>query len=521
MIGVKTTGSNGMGKLDSMEKGFNVLIRILVYSSALYFFSFVTADTDLWGHIKFGRDLWVAGALNRFDIYSYTAFGSAWINHEWLSELFMSLVYQALGSPGLLIGKLLVGFAIIYLLSQISFHRHCHPFVYGVVFVLAVFVMSPGFMIRPQILTYLFTAYYLYVFHMYLERGKNLLWSLPIIMILWVNCHGGFLVGAGIYPVVVAGELITRCRKNKGAGSLWTLLIWLVLTEASVFVNPYGDRLLTFLYESLSLPRWVGEWNPVGIFDLSHLRFKMLVLLFMASCLFRNKDRRYWEIGIIALALIYAFRHQRHTPLFAIAAAPYLSENISLMVRRIGLFDRIRSFQSYAILNVFVCILVGYQLSFAGYKYVKARFNIIVDPTEYPVYAVHFLKQNGIKGKILLPFEWGEYVIWKLYPDCRVSIDGRFRTVYPEEVLDAHFEAAGDTAKLQDLLEKYPSDIILGRQNPVYQQLISTQDEWIYVYSDPISIVFIRNSVSQRGVLEKLRTKGLIYPGEALSIYFP
>ena len=517
-----TTAKHDRG-LHALEKTFNLLIRILVYSSAFYFFSFVTADTDLWGHIKFGKDMWAAMAFQRVDIYSYTAFGSEWINHEWLSELIMYFAYHIFGSPGLLIGKLLVGFSIVYILSRISFYRTCEPIVYGIVFVLSVFVMCPGFMIRPQILTFLFAAYFLYCFHLYLERGKNLLWSLPIMMIAWVNCHGGFLIGAGMFPVAIGCEYIACRMRNKDTAHLGRMILWLVLTEAAVLINPYGYYLLGFLYETLSAPRGITEWAPVTVFDLSYLRFKLLALLFLCSFFIRNKERRYWEVGIIIISLIYAFMHQRHTPVFAIVAASYLTENISLMVQRAGLSDKIRSFSSYVLLSVFLLLLISYQIVFAGYKYIKAEWNIIVDPTEYPVYAVRFLKQNGIKGKLLIPFDWGEYAIWKLYPDCRVSIDGRFRTVYSEKVLRDHFRAAGDESKLRDLLEKYPADIILGRQNPLYQRLMSTQDRWIYIYSDPTAIVFVRDDVFQRDVLEKFRKKGLSCPVKNMkpAAYFP
>ncbi|MBW1781115.1 MAG: hypothetical protein JRL30_10290 [Deltaproteobacteria bacterium] len=510
-------------RLCALEKTLHLLIRIFVYSSAFYFFSFVTADTDLWGHLKFGKALYDAMAIQRVDIYSYTAFGSEWINHEWLSELVMHLVYSVLGSPGLLMGKLLVGFLIVYLLSRISFYRTFTPFVYGIVFVMCIFVMCPGFMIRPQVVTFLFAAYYMYCFHLYFEKGINLLWSLPIIMVFWVNCHGGFLVGVGMFPVVAGGEYIACRLRKRDTAHLRPMVFWLVLTEAAVFVNPYGYHLLGFLYETLRIPRGVTEWNPMTVFDLSYFRFKLLSVLFLSSLFVRNRERRYGEMGIIMIALIYALMHQRHAPVFAVVAAPYLTENISLMMQRVGLFDKIRSFSSYILLIVFLVLLISYQIAFAGYKYVKAEWNIIVDPTEYPVYATRFLKENGIKGKILVPFEWGEYAIWKLYPDCRVSIDGRFRTVYPEEVLKDHFEAAGDESRLKDLLEKYPADIILGRQNRLYQRLISSQKKWIYVYSDRTSIIFLKEEEFHGDVLKKFRKRQLIYPDKETKplVYFP
>lgn len=505
------------------ERAVNVLVRLLPYSSALYFFSFVTADVDLWGHIKFGKDMWDAKAFQWVDIYSYTAFGSQWINHEWLSELVMYWVFHAFGSPGLLIAKALLGLCIVFILSRISLRRTCQPLVYGIVFVLAVFVMSPGFMIRPQLFTFLFTACFLYVFHLYLDRGKNLLWTLPILMVAWVNTHGGFLIGVGMFPVVVVCETIVCRIKRRDAGHLRHLFFWLILTEAAVFVNPYGWRLLAFLYKTLSLPRDISEWAPVTVFDFSYIRFKLLALLFLFSFFIKNQERRYWEVGVIAVALVYAFMHQRHTPVFAIVAAPYLTENLSLLVERTGLLERIRSPASSAMLSAFLFLLVSYQIGFAGYKYGKAEWNIIVDPAEYPVHAVHFLKLNGIKGKILVPFNWGEYAIWKLYPGCQVSVDGRFRTVYSEEILGDHFKAGHDILGLKELLEKYPADIVLGKQDPLYRQLISEPGGFVYVYSDPTAIVFMRDSESQKDILDKFHKGQLTYAQTAEKpwIYFP
>ncbi len=503
------------------QKTFFILSEILIYSSLCYFFSFVTADTDLWGHIKFGEHLWLSKAFARTDIYSYTAYGREWINHEWLSELLMYFVYENFGSPGLLIGKLLVGFAIIFLLSQISFHRTPHPLVYSLVFILAVFVMSPGFMTRPQILTFFFTALFLYILHLYFEKQKNLLWLLPIIMILWVNSHGGFLIGAGILPVVLGSEIITGSFKKRKKGDLRTLIFWCVMTEISVLANPYGYRLMVFLYQSLSLPRNIGEWEAVGILDFSYLRFKLFAILVLVTLFLQREKNRYWEIGIIIIVLVFAFRHQRHTPIFAITAAPYLAEKLSILAKRMNLFSRIKSLWVYVILNTVVVLLIGFQLFHAANRHIRTEFNIIVDPKMYPVYAVHFLKQNKIKGNILLPFEWGEYAIWKLHPDCKVSIDGRFRTAYPEEVLDDHIRAAADGRRWKKVIDKYPSDIILARRDPFFQQMITEQKKWIYVYSDSISMIFVKKGDAQREVLTKLNKKKLIYPTTKLSIYFP
>ncbi|MFC1532334.1 hypothetical protein ACFL7M_03060 [Thermodesulfobacteriota bacterium] len=508
-------------KKEFLKKILYVLLVVMVYSSAVYFFSFITADTDLWGHIKFGKELWESKSLPRFDLYSYTAYGREWINHEWLSELLMYWVYNTFGSPGLLMGKILIGFAIISVLSLICLHRKCHPLIYGIIFVASVFIMSPGFMTRPQVFTFLFTSFFLLVFHLYLERKVNLLWSLPLIMILWVNSHGGFLIGVGLFPVLAACEIISYFIKKKDRRYLRDLILWLILTEVSILINPYGLRLLNFLYESLSVARNISEWGPISIFDFSYMRLKILAILVILSLFIAKKRNRYWEIGIIIIAMVYAFLHQRHTPIFAIIAAPFLTEKLSWLVKQIRLFDRINSSPNYLVMNIFIILLIGYQISYTTNKYIKAGFNIIVDPRVYPVYAVHFLKENNIKGNILLPFEWGEYAIWKLYPDCKVSIDGRFRTVYPKKVIDDHFEALRSKERWMELLDKYPSDIILARRNPLSEKMIDMRRGWIYVYSDTISMIFLKARETQKEILKKLRGKELIYPKTELSKYFP
>ena len=503
------------------RKIFNVLILLLVYSSVIYFFSFNTADPDLWGHLMFGKDILANNSIPRMDIYSYTAYGMDWINHEWLSELLMYGIFNLVGSPGLLVGKTIIGLLIVTALSVISFNRKSRTLSYGIVFVLCIFIMSPGFMTRPQLMTFLFTSFFLLVFHLYFEKSINLLWTLPLIMILWVNSHGGFLIGLGMFPVIVVCEIISFLKRSDEKHRFPNLILWLILTEASIFINPYGLSILTFLYESLSVPRSISEWSPIEIFNFSHLRFKILAFSTVISIFLAKKKNRTWEIVIIGIAMVYAFLHQRHTPIFAIVVAPFLSEKLSEIEKGIRFENKIQSTISYILLNIFIIFLIGYQVSGTAGKYLRTGFNIIVDPLIYPVHAVRFLKENRIKGNVLLPFEWGEYVIWKLYPDNRVSIDGRFRTVYPEDILDDHLQKLNDSGRFEDVLDKYPTDILLIPRKLYFKDLNSFQERWVYAYSDQAALIFFKNNNKMQQYIDKIRKKSITRPDQEISIYFP
>ncbi|MFC1862359.1 hypothetical protein ACFL1Z_00215 [Thermodesulfobacteriota bacterium] len=191
------------------------------------------------------------------------------------------------------------------------------------------------------------------------------------------------------------------------------------------------------------------------------------------------------------------------------------------MINRIKLLNRSYSITFFWLLNFLLILIIGYQLSHSTNRYLKASFNIIVDPSIYPVSAVNFLKENAIKGNILLPFEWGEYVIWKLYPDCKVSIDGRFRTSYPESVINDHFILLDNPERYKEILDKYPTDILLMRRNAVSQRLLSDKKDWVYIYSDKFSFIFIKDSNKMQEYLEKAKRKEIIYLNKELSIYFP
>ena len=509
------------GSLSPIKKIFKILTILLVYSSVIYFFAFDTADPDLWGHIRFGEEIWVTKSIPQVDQYSYTAYGREWINHEWLSEVLMYGVYHILGPKGLLIVKIIIGLAIVFVLMRMIHNQRCDPLIFAIVFVISVSVISPGFMTRPQILTYFFTAFYLFVFHLYLEGKKNLLWSLPLIMIIWVNSHGGFLVGIGIFSIIVISEIFLGFVKKHDPRHLRDLITWLFITGFSTLINPFGIRLIAFLYESLSVSRNITEWGPVSIFDFSYFRLKSLSVLFVLSIFAKKGGYRYREIVIIAIAMIYGFLHQRHTPIFAILAAPFLAVKLSDIWKRLGLKRRLNSFSSHLVLCIVISLIIGYQLSYTSNRYIKTGFNIIVDPNIYPVRAIRFIKANHVRGNMLLPFEWGEYAIWKLYPDCRVSIDGRFRTVYPQEVLDDQFMAFKSEKAWDRLLDKYPSDIILARRNYISRRMVTERKDWICIYSDNMSFVFFKDVIGQKKVVNAFREKSLIYPKSPVSIFFP
>lgn len=489
----------------------------LIASSLFYFFSYPEADNDLWGHLFFGRAVWKEGELLLENRYSYTAPDHPWINHEWLAEVIFYGAYSLLGSPALVVLKTLVAGGLIWILDRLVASQTQSPVIRLLTSIWAMALVSPGFNVRPQIFTYLFFAWLLLLLYRYEEKENRSLYWVPPLIGLWVNLHGGFVAGLGVLAVFFLWAFPKATRRKNQVD----VLAPLVLSGMAAGLNPYGFRLLKFLLHDLVLDRPISEWAPIPLLGFSFLGFKLTVFCFVLFSCLGKEELRKWDFWLPVITAVFAFRHQRHTPLFAIVAAPALARGVNalfLLIRQRT--DELTVKQASQCLFVGVLALAIYQLYAVSRVHLEHGFRIIVSPLEYPTQAADFLRRNKIRGNLAVPFDWGEYLIWKLHPENRVSIDGRYTTAYPMEVIQHSWAWMEARDGWKTLLERYPTEIaITHRQHPV-TALFRQDPEWVYIYSDPVAFIFVRKTSSQEALLSRFREKKLV-PPQPPPLYFP
>src|SRR5712692_4110581 len=71
-----------------------LLFLVIVLAAALW-----PMQSDTWWQLRAGRGVWSSLRVLLVDRYSYTAYGSFWPNHEWLSEVIFYGVYKIGGLP--------------------------------------------------------------------------------------------------------------------------------------------------------------------------------------------------------------------------------------------------------------------------------------------------------------------------------------------------------------------------------------------------------------------------------------
>ena len=78
----------------------------------------VPTDTDTWWHMQAGRVTWESGRIMRSDVFSHTRQGLDWINHSWLSQIMLYLLFRTFRYFGLGLFQALVvtaAFVFVYL----------------------------------------------------------------------------------------------------------------------------------------------------------------------------------------------------------------------------------------------------------------------------------------------------------------------------------------------------------------------------------------------------------------------
>jgi hypothetical protein len=515
---------------------YRSLLLALVLSRALAFCSSNEADNDLWERLLLGRDILTSSDLRGAsdnglippvlytNTYSFTAPSQPAVIHEWLADVIFFTIHQGGGNPGLLLFKLSLALLTVYLILVLCQLQTPNPWCAALPTLLAIPLLSPGYLTRPQIFTYLFTTLYFYILYQFSEKRKNSLFLLSLVMVIWANVHGGFLVGLGLIAVFTTSTIFRfLCGEKAGHKDLGPLFLWAGLSALATLLTPYGIKLWEFLFHSLTTPRPISEWFPVPLFDSSFLYVKvMAILLGLALLLSPRQTRRTWEIMLVGCAVYFSFRHQRHTPFLAILGAPLLAKGLgSLWVEVSG---RVKNNPGspgfHFLLKTVMVVMALFHLLTTGAAYLRAHGQLMVT-ADFPVAAVAFIKNNHIRGNLVVPFDWGSYALWHLFPQCRVSIDGRYDTAYPPQVIQDNWQFTWGGPRWRNLIEKYPSEIaLLMRRSGTHLRLFQ-DSEWQYIYSDPVALIFVRKVSAQKVVLEKLRANRLDRSHPTVDYYFP
>jgi hypothetical protein len=167
------------------------------------------ADCDTGYHVRAGEYILETFSIPKHDIFSFITPAIPWTAHEWLSEVIMAFVHRAFGLTGVVIFFAFVIASAYCVLFRIVREYKANILATVMVVVLVIAASQIHWLARPHIFSLLLTVVWYCLLDKYQHSGdKGDLHFFPLVMLLWVNLHGGFMIAFVLIGIYLIGNLV-------------------------------------------------------------------------------------------------------------------------------------------------------------------------------------------------------------------------------------------------------------------------------------------------------------------------
>jgi hypothetical protein len=481
---------------------FGLVFMLLIFTAAAQ----PITDPDFWWHLKTGQIIVETRSIPHTDIFSASRFGGEWVAHEWLSEGFMYSVFRLLGFGGLIVVFAVIITAAFRVAYQRCRHLAGHPFVSGFALLLGAAATMPTWGVRPQMFSLLFASIFLSLLDRYARReAMPSLWWLAGLMVLWVNLHAGFALGLVLIMLTAAGFLIDwlvlRAESLPDVWRrVWPLCLLLLVCSAMVCLNPNGLRIYSYPFETLrsqAMMQYIEEWHSPNFHNPLFQALALLLLGTFAALTLSGKRVRPGQILMLAATAWAALRSGRNVPFFAMVAMPLLAEHGWAFIaahhwdERPALRAQAETSKRPALQLLLGALLLGVILVLLvlGVERAAAK-QPAVEAEEFPAAAVNYLRDHQLPQPIFNEYAWGGYLIWKLYPDYHVYIDGR-ADVYGDDLVKEFLDVNNGRPGWQESLERHGIQTVIVKSDAALASLLQLEAQWQEVFADKQALIFV------------------------------
>jgi hypothetical protein len=477
-------------------------------------------DAGIGWHIRTGQQILVTHSIPHTDPFSSSMQGKPWFAWEWLYDVVVGQLDSWCGLNGVVWFTAAVIAIVFAWTVRLQLARGTNLLSSIILMLLAMAASMIHFLARPHVLSWLFALVWFWILDS-TERdnfegrtsGARRLWFLPLSMLVWVNVHGGFLLGFFLLGIFWLASLWTwfSARQNRieesfqkiAGGRRTRTLTWIgILSAAASLLNPYGWNLHRHAYAYLSnrfLMNHIEEFQSPNFHGIAQRCFLLLLLITVAAVAVRGRKLRISEILLVLFAIYAGLYASRNIPvssiLLVLIVGPLLPAiDLSGFIRRMSAFDSRLRGQVWPVVAIVVTLLIAINGGRVGSaKWMDAHF----DPTRMPVAAIGRLQQMPINGPVLAPDYWGGYLIYRLYPRAQVVIDDR-HDLYGEAVLKSYLKMVHVEPGWTEFLDQRSISIaVLPTKCPLAVILAQTQG-WHVAYADDVAAMFIRANLIMR-----------------------
>jgi hypothetical protein len=365
---------------------------------------------------------------------------------------------------------------------------------------------------RPHVFSFLLMVGWYAILDSYQRGRRDRLTVLPLLMVLWVNLHGGFVLGLLLLGVYFVGNLATcifgRTGETSLAGQrLKKLAVIGAACLVATLLNPRGYHLLAFPF-SVMANRFVMDNVTEFLSPNFHNALPYTYFLLFTIALLSVSRKQLDTIDIILLVLFtyMSLYSARYIPLFAIIATPILLRQLQTILRGESRFAEfiqqrgrnLEALDARAQIHLWPVLVVTIVCGLAAGRAIEFGFN----DREKPVAAVEFLKTEHLQGKMFNDDEFGDYVIYAAWPQYKVFFDGR-SDMYGEAWGRQYTQVVRLSPDWDRVVEKQGfSWMFLPARSPLAVVLLRDEN-WRLIYSDSVARIFVKNRPENAAVIAK------------------
>lgn len=532
------------GQQSVIPRTFNVKYILLLLLPVVVLLYCPTAynaeDSDIWWHLAMGRH-YVTNLTMTVDhaIFSWTPVATDWIYNTWLGSTLLYLSFQALGGLGLWMiqwGVLIGVFLLIFLYARSVKVALTSKII--VLLLLCVLPIVPSIMLyKPELFSVFLFSAYLFTYFYGKTGNRNVFWLFPLLMILWVNLHGGFMFGLIFVSLIAVCETANYVLFKKNplpSKQLVVLIVATGLTYLATLINPYGIGYLKSIYVNAISEQYaeyfsvITAYKPLwkflfpgdmNVMYANHYFFKtgwcLIILAVLLTVMITKKYRsnRFLDPTIVIMNIfffLWGMGTTRVSYIFPLVAL----FSIFFLISKEAKHGAPTMKTQLAYMLMFLCIsgfAVHATLVFSDtYSWFGQKLDYSM-----PVDEVRFIKKWKIPGPIFNDYASGGYLLWALYPEQKVFIDSRFGP-YWKEVVPDYFRATMKPSPelVKRLADKYGFKTAIIRIRGNYKYLIFAflvNPEWKLIFFGKSAVVLVHYSVL-RTLNQRLYTETNISP---------
>jgi hypothetical protein len=484
------------GLLDRRPLQMLVLAGLLTAVGArVLLLKFSVLDLDIWWHLKAGEWIVEHHAFPHTGILSRTAANRPWAAYSWIYEVLLSRAYAWFGLVGVgIFGTLLtlaVAYAVYWMIRRLSVKFWVACILSTVTCSVFLFTLMP----RPVFLSMILFAVTLTLIFEAQRTGRvQPLYWLPLVFLVWANCHIQFVYGifvVGLFtavhlfqqlgaPLVIAPDFAQPSRLPAR-----NLVLVFAACALATCVGPYSYHLyaVVFAYAGSKFPyTFIREFQALNFRSYSHY-----VELLLASAAFftlgRQKRVDLFKLTLLTVAAIVGFRTMRDSWFLCITAAACIADAWG----KAGEREPSETLPQTAAVLAAVALLMFLIAHNVGFD---TRGLDAAMSSVFPVRAVNFLRQNPQPGPLYNTFDWGGFLTWYM-PDYPVAIDGR-TDLYGDELDTQFFKTQqGDASYVDDPYLNEAHIVLLPKKDGLASVLLS-DPRFSLIFQDSLAVVFVR-----------------------------